>query len=191
MLFDDLAQITSDRNTNNRYWDNPTGIDNSRSHLIRNRSKHATKNDTFSPNSNANATKTGDIRLTNELKQTRILLAESEKEIRSLFKIYFDTVGADSETADDGNKALATYFHSKENGRNYHAVVLNTHLKDISGLDVAKKIHDRDQSQRIILITTRLKKQLPLDTLKATSIQEKDILVMPFKLSNLTETLTH
>lgn len=191
MLFDNPAQITSDRITNNRYWDNPTGIDNSRSHLTRYRSKHATKNDTFSPNSNADATKTGDIRLTNELKQTRILLAESEKEIRSLFKIYFDTLGADSETADDGNKVLATYFHSKENGRNYDAVVLNTHLKDISGLDVAKKIHDRDQSQRIILITTRLKKQLPLDTLNATSIQEKDILVMPFKLSNLTETLTH
>jgi len=191
MLFDNHAQIASDRNTNKRFWDNPTGINNSRSHLIGNRSIPTTKNDTFSSNSNADVTKAGDIRLNNELKLTRILLAESEKEIRSLFKIYLDSLGADSETADDGNIALAAYLRSKENGRKYDAVVLDTHLKDISGLDVAKKIHDRDQSQRIILITTRSKKQLPLDTLRATSIKEKDILVMPFKLSNLAETLVY
>lgn len=100
-------------------------------------------------------------------------------------------MGADSETADDGNKALDTYFHSKENGRDYDAVVLDTHLNDVACFEVAKKIRDKDQNQRIILITTSLKKQLPKDTLKATSIKEKDILVMPFKLSNLAETLIH
>lgn len=190
-LLDNPSQIMPDRNTNSRVWDNLTGIDKSRSHLTRNRSKSSTIDETFSPYSNTAATKAGNIGLTNELKQTRILLAESEKELRSLFKIYLDSLGADSETTDDGNKALAAYLHSRENGRNYDAVVLDTHLNDISGFDVAKKIRDRDQSQRIILITTRLKKQLPKDTLKASSIKENDILVMPFKLSNLAEALIH
>ena len=191
MLFNNSAQIMPDRLVNNRIWTHSRDIDSSHSRLSRSRNKTSTNSDSISPNSNANITQAGYIRLTNDLKQTRILLAESEKELQSLFKIYLDSLGADSETVDDGNKALTTYLHNKEDGRNYDAIVLDTHLNNISGLDVAKKIHERDHSQKIILITTRPKKQLPKDTLKATAIEEKDILVMPFKLSNLAQTLIH
>lgn len=191
MLFNISAQLMPDRLVNNRIWTHPRDIDSSHSHYIGSRNKTSTDSDSVAQNSNADVAQAGYVRLTNELKQTRILLAESEKELQSLFKIYLDSLGADSETVDDGNKALAAYLYNKEDGRNYDAIVLDTHLNNISGLDVAKKIHERDHSQKIILITTRPKGQLPKDSLKATAIEEKDILVMPFKLSNLAQTLTH
>lgn len=77
-LLDSHAQIMPNRRTNNRVWDNLTDIDNSRIHLTRNRSKPSTNHETFSPYSSTDGIKAGNIRLTNELKQTRILLAESE-----------------------------------------------------------------------------------------------------------------
>ena len=126
-----------------------------------------------------------------ELEQARFLIAESEKELQSLFKAYLDLIGAESEIVDDGNRALSTFLQNKNEGKNYDAVVVDTHLKGKKGLDVAKKIRQSDHSQKIVLVTTSMKEQLPKEELQSASIDEKDILVMPFALSRLSKMIVH
>ncbi|MDQ2684612.1 MAG: response regulator [Thermoproteota archaeon] len=127
--------------------------------------------------------------ISKELKQTRILLAESEPEILLLFKTYLDSLGIESVTVDDGDTAVETFLQSKNMGKHYDAVVIDTHLKGTLGLEAAKKIRENDHSQRIILLTTTLKEQLSKEKLQSTAIEERDILVKPFKLSNLRQLL--
>lgn len=64
-----------------------------------------------------------------ELKQIRVLIAESEQEILLLFKTYLDSLGIESVTAEDGDKAIETFIQSKNMQKKYDAVVLNTDLK--------------------------------------------------------------
>jgi response regulator of citrate/malate metabolism len=66
---------------------------------------------------------------------------------------------------------------------------LDTHLKGKKGLEVAKKIHEKDSSQKIILVTTSMKEQLPKEELQYAAVREKDILVMPFELASLSKLL--
>jgi len=117
--------------------------------------------------------------------QTRVLIAESDSEIRSLFKTYLELAGAESVTADNGDKALRIFQEDKKEGKNYDVVLLDTHLKGTHGLDVAKKIYTSSPNQRIVLLTTQMKEELPEEALNSTAIDDKDILVMPFKLSQL------
>ncbi len=115
--------------------------------------------------------------------QTRVLFAESETEILLLFKEYFELIGTELVTTDNGDKALNIFQADKKGGKNYDIVVLDTHLNGTRGLDVAKKIHTTSPNQRIVLLTTSPKDELSQETLNSTAIEDKDILVMPFKLS--------
>lgn len=124
-----------------------------------------------------------------ELKQARVLIAESEKELSSLFQDYLDLLGAESEIVDDGDRALSTFVQRKNEGKRYDAVVLDTHLKGKRGIEVAKKMREKDSSQKIILVTTSTKEQLPKEELQSSAIGDKDILVMPFELSSLSRLL--
>ena len=131
----------------------------------------------------------GLVQLSIELKQARILIAESEKELSSLFQDYLDLLGAESEIVDDGDGALSTFLRRKNEGKRYDAVVLDTHLKGKRGLEVAKKMREKDSSQKIILVTTSMKEQSPKEELQSIAIGDKDILVMPFELSSLSRSL--
>ena len=106
-----------------------------------------------------------------------------------LFETYLDLLRVDSDIGDSGTRALSSFIQSAKNGKKYDAVILDTRLKGKKGLDVAKEIHKKDVSQRIILITTNMKEQLPRDELQAAAISDKDILVMPFELSSLSKIL--
>jgi hypothetical protein len=55
---------------------------------------------------------------------------------------------------------------------------------------VAREIHKKDTSQKIILVTTNTKEQLPKAELQSAAIDDKDVLVMPFELSTLSKILT-
>ncbi len=116
---------------------------------------------------------------------TRVLLAESDTEILLLFKEFFELVGIESIATDNGDKALHIFQEDKEEGKKYNVVILNTHLKGTRGLDVAKIIHTNSPNQRIVLLTTTIKEELLQEALNSTTIEKKDILVMPFKLSQL------
>jgi two-component system OmpR family response regulator len=117
--------------------------------------------------------------------QLRILIVESDEDIRLLFKTYLESAGAKSITADNGDKALSIFQRDKNHGRNYDVVLIDTHLKGKRGLDVAKKIYIRSPNQRIVLLTTYMKEELSQAALDSAAIADKDILVMPFKLAQL------
>jgi CheY-like chemotaxis protein len=146
-------------------------------------------NNTASPNRPPLSIQKMNVQSSNELKQTRILMAESEPEILTLFKTYLDSLGVESVTVDNGDKAVETFLQSKTEGKVYDAVVLNTHLKGKKGLEVAKKIRQNDKSQRIVLVTTSIKEQLPQEDLHSSAIKDEDILVIPFALSRLSKLL--
>ncbi len=116
--------------------------------------------------------------LTNQL---RILIVESEPDMRVLFKTYLELVGAESITADDGDKAINIFQEDKNQGRNYDIVLIDTHLKGRLDLEVAKKIYSKGSNQRIVLLTTYMREELSQAALDSAAIKDKDILVMPFK----------
>ena len=123
--------------------------------------------------------------------QTRTLFAQSEDQILSLFKIYFELLGMESQIMSSGNRYLFKYIQVKRAGKNYAAVVLDIRMKGVLGLYIAAEKRINHDSQRIILVTTTPKRYLPMEKLKAMAIKENDILVLPFALSNLAEKLLH
>ena len=120
-----------------------------------------------------------------ELEQNQILIAESESELLVLFREYLSSLGIKTETASSGQEAIYQFLKSKENKNPYDAVVLDTHLYDPSGLEVAKRIHSQKPDQKIVLVTTTPKENLKQEGLKTAEIKDKDILIMPFKMSKL------
>ena len=59
---------------------------------------------------------------------------------------------------ESGNKCLDIVFSNtaedEDDDNDYDIIILNTHLPDISGFEVARKIRDRLPYKRIILTTT-------------------------------------
>jgi CheY-like chemotaxis protein len=116
--------------------------------------------------------KKGHVRLSEEQRQARFMIAESEKELISLFKTYLDRLGVESEMVDDGDTALSSFLQSKKEGKKYDAVVLDTNLRGKRGLEVAKEIHKNVKTQKVILVTTSMKEQLPKEDLQTAAIDE-------------------
>ena len=94
-------------------------------------------------------------------KQAKILIAEPENELLFLFKTCLSSFGVLIDTADSGNEAMARFQSSKEVGRPYDTVVLDTHLGNPSGLDVAKTIRSDKPDQKLVLVTTTPREYLP------------------------------
>ena len=94
-----------------------------------------------------------------------------------------------TETAASGQEAIEQFLKSKENKRPYNAIVIDTHLYNPSGLDVAKKIRSEKLDQKVVLVTTTPRKNLPEECLKNAGLEDKDILSIPFNLSKLSNVL--
>jgi two-component system, OmpR family, response regulator len=122
--------------------------------------------------------------LPEEFVPSRILIAEPEPDILSLFKAFLEKLGVRSVTVADGETALKVFLEKENKGRPYDVVILDTHLKGLGGLDLAKMIHDISPTQRIIMVTTTPMESLPKNVLKSAMIDEADILTMPFRLSD-------
>ena len=125
-----------------------------------------------------------DNSLSKELEPAQILIAEPEPDILSLFKAFLETLGVRSATVADGETALEVFLEKENKGRPYDVLVLDTHLKGLGGLDLARIIRDKSPAQRIILVTTTPMEYLPKSALKSAMIDEGDILTMPFRLTD-------
>ena len=124
-----------------------------------------------------------DLSLTGtETKPIRILVAEPDMDIRNLYYAYLDSLGFDVVTVESGNKCLEYAFDSTDDG--YDMIILDSHLHDIGGLEVAKNIRNRIPNQKIVLTTT-----CPLDqisnSLGSIGINQEDVMLKPFKFSTL------
>jgi two-component system, OmpR family, response regulator len=127
----------------------------------------------------------------NGLKQVRILIAEPEPNILSLFKAFLETLEIKPATVADGKKALDIFLEKENKGKPYDVVVLDTHLQSLGGLDLAKIIRDISPTQRIILITTTPLEYLPKNIIEAVNLDKEDILIMPFRLASFISKLKY
>lgn len=125
----------------------------------------------------------------NELKQAQILIVEAEKELCALFSDYLSSLGMNADATDRGDEALDRVLDRKEKERPYDAIIVDTHLQNSNGIDVAKRIRSEKPEQKMILVTTTPMENLPADCLETAGFKENDILTMPFKMSKLASKL--
>ena len=123
-------------------------------------------------------------------KSKRILIAEPEPDIQYLYSLFAKQFGfsiSDVNIVESGNKCLEVIHSSTENNDyddDYDIFIVDTHLHDISGFEVARKIRDRLPHKRIILTTTH-----PLDNISnmidSIGIKSQDVILKPFIFSDL------
>jgi CheY-like chemotaxis protein len=123
-------------------------------------------------------------------KPKRILIAEPEPDIRGLYSLFtkwYDFSISDVSIIESGYKCLEILLSNiaeEDNNNNYDIIILDTHLPDISGFQVAKKIRNRLPHKKIILTTTN-----PLDNIRnmidSIGIKSQDVILKPFLFSEL------
>src|SRR5215213_9279837 len=128
-------------------------------------------------------------------KTKKILIAEPEPDIQILYSLFTKKYGfsiSDVSIVESGNKCLESVFSNIDDDDNnndgYDIIILDTHLHDISGFDVARKIRNRLPHKKIILTTT-----YSLDNINSMidsiGIKNQDLLFKPFSYSDLVSTL--
>ncbi len=113
-------------------------------------------------------------------KSIKVLVAESEPDLQILYTDYFDSIGIDATVVDSGLNCLDYIRRHKV----FDMIILDTHLSDSAGIEIAKKIREINPIQRIVLTTTYAREQIS-DDLDLTGIERKDILQKPFMFSQL------
>ena len=107
------------------------------------------------------------------MKDIRILIADDDKEIRNLLKIYLERELYMVDTAIDGEVALQLF-----NQNNYNLVILDLMMPKIDGIEVCKKL--RDKTNVPILMLTA--KDHEVDKILGLSIGADDYITKPFSI---------
>ncbi len=85
----------------------------------------------------------------------------------------------------DGGEACLNRLFKNTNNTNFDIVIINTHLFDMPGLEVAKEIHKKNPTQRIVITTTVLRERLPKEQLDSAGIDHEYVLTIPFRFSDM------
>ena len=131
-------------------------------------------------------------------KPKRILIAEPDSDIHVLYSLFTKQYGfsiSDVKVVQNGNKCLEI-IHSNRNDNNennnenndYDIFIVDTHLSDISGFEVARKIRNRLPHKRIILTTTYSLDNIS-SMIDSIGIKSQDVLFKPFIYSDLVSIL--
>ncbi|HEX7143352.1 MAG TPA: response regulator [Nitrososphaeraceae archaeon] len=90
----------------------------------------------------------------------------------------------------NGNKCLEIIHSSTEDNDNndYDIFIVDTHLHDISGFEVARKIRNRLPHKRIILTTTYSLDSIS-NMIDSIGMKSQDVLFKPFSFSELVSIL--
>ena len=107
------------------------------------------------------------------MKDIRILLADDDKEIRNLLKIYLERELYMVDTAINGEEALHLFNQNK-----YNLVILDLMMPKIDGIEVCKKL--RDKTNIPILMLTA--KDHEVDKILGLSIGADDYITKPFSI---------
>jgi CheY-like chemotaxis protein len=111
---------------------------------------------------------------------TRILIAEPEPDIQTMYRMYLDSLGLETIIVSNANRCLESVFNTVDS-KGFDLIVLDTHLKDISGIEIARKIRQRLPDQRIIITSTTAS----VYEMERLGISKDDILQKPFSFSKL------
>ena len=99
-------------------------------------------------------------------KTKRILIAEPDLDIQYLYSLFTKQYGfsiSDVKVVQNGNKCLEIIHSSTEdnndnnNNNDYDIFIVDMHLHDISGFEIAKKIRDRLPHKRINLLRSYIR----------------------------------
>jgi CheY-like chemotaxis protein len=119
-------------------------------------------------------------------KTKRILIAEPNSDIQYLYSLFTKRYGfsiSDVSIVKSGNKCLDIIFsdtaEDNDNNNEYDIIILDTHLHDISGFEVAKKIRNRLPHKKIILTTTNSLDNIS-NIIDLIGIKTQDVLFKPF-----------
>lgn len=140
---------------------------------------HLNRMHTISIDSNKNI----DIENQKREKKKRILIAEPEQDIRYLYSLYIqdlDFLISDVKLVENGKTCLDYIFsNTNDNNDDYDIIMLDTHLGDISAVEVAQRIHDKYPNKRIVFTTTNSLNNIRkiVDPIK---IKDENVLLKPF-----------
>jgi DNA-binding response OmpR family regulator len=129
-----------------------------------------------------------------ERKHKRLLIVEADSDIHVLYSLFIKQYGfsiSDVKVVQDGNKCLEIIHSIKEDNNennDYDIFIVDTHLHDISGFEVARKIRDRLPHKRIILTTTYSLDNI-CSIIDSIGIKIQDVLFKPFSYSDLVSIL--
>jgi len=122
-----------------------------------------------------------------EIKTKRILIAEPNSDIQFLYSLFTKEYRfsiSDMNIVENGNKCLEILHSSTENNNDYDLIIIDTHLRDISGFEVARKIRDKLPHKRIILTTTYSLENIS-DIIDSIGIKREDVILKPFTFLEL------
>lgn len=105
--------------------------------------------------------------------ESRILIIDDEENIRTTMQFALEAVGYHVETAADGPEGLTRFG----NGENWDLVLLDQRMPGMEGLEVLRKIRERDPASRVMMVTAYGTIDLAVDAMKAGAV---DFLRKPF-----------
>ena len=126
-------------------------------------------------------------------KSKRILIAEPNSDIQYLYSLFTKQFGfsiSNVSIVENGNKCLEILLsntaedNNNDNDNDYDIIILDTHLPDISGFEVARKIRDRLPHKKIILTTTHSLDNIS-NIIDSIGIKSEDVILKPFNFSEL------
>jgi CheY-like chemotaxis protein len=126
---------------------------------------------------------------------TRIIIAEPYPDLQQFYSLWLRSRGfKDMIITDSGKKCVDEFFKStnddedtKCSSNNFPreaVLILDTHLEDISSIQVAKQIVDRNPNQQIIFTTT-LPSDIISQEISSAGLNKFSVLTKPFELSRL------
>ncbi|HDR7785341.1 response regulator transcription factor [Bacillus sp. FSL M8-0063] len=107
------------------------------------------------------------------MKDIRILIADDDKEIRNLLKIYLERELYMVDTAVNGEEALQLF-----NQNNYNLVILDLMMPKVDGIEVCRKLRDKTNVP-ILMLTAKDHK---IDKILGLSIGADDYITKPFSI---------
>jgi CheY-like chemotaxis protein len=128
----------------------------------------------------------------NKKKTKRIIILESEPDIQYFYSIFKEHYGFDKLNMiviENGKKGLKYIISTKDDNINDNdIIIIDTHLSDITGFEVAKQVRDKLPNVRIILTTTYSFNNIR-NILDSIGIKSKDVILKPFSFSELISVL--
>jgi DNA-binding response OmpR family regulator len=99
-----------------------------------------------------------------------------------LYRLYLDPRGLEVTIVSTGGKCLDYVFNTVDS-EGFDTIILDTHLKDISSIEVARKIKQRLPDQRIIITSTTGASADEIEHICMS--KDDDVLQKPFHFSKL------
>ncbi|MCX6051989.1 MAG: response regulator transcription factor [Campylobacterales bacterium] len=117
----------------------------------------------------------------NDVKEYDILFVEDEKAIRANYVKYLQRYFKNVYEAEDGERAYEIYKAKKP-----HIMIIDINLPKLNGIDLLKKIREKDHSTKVLMLTSHTDTGYLLD---AASLQLTKYLVKPISREDLKNAL--